>query len=361
MSYVEYSPALCGSGNTSSVRATKRRTVALIMPVKNEERSVAPTLDAVFASTRLPDEIIIADGQSVDRTLERVEAYTGRGVPIHIVPNPQIFAGAGRNCAAAVATSDILLFLDFGNLVHPRWIEEMTRPFEQDVTVDAVGGLFEPYVESDFEHCVARIQYGGMMLFSRLPRTEQLARVPSEPRLSGLGMAVARGCYQRLGGMPTWLRAAEDKLFGRKLLIARARIVLSLDALVYHHIRKDPRALFMQNLIYARGSGHIAHTHSVYSKRLLFYAAILVAVGYGAAHPAVLPVPLLIFAAYLYRAGVRQLTKVGEGNVRFGQLLQVPRVVIASDVGAFLGYFIGLFDWITKPQYRQLYQDYMKR
>jgi glycosyltransferase involved in cell wall biosynthesis len=331
------------------------------MPVKNEERSVGPTLDAVFASTRLPDEIIIADGQSVDRTLERVEAYTGRGIPIHIVPNPQVFAGAGRNCAAAVATSDILLFLDFGNLVHPRWIEEMTRPFEQDTTVDAVGGLFEPHVESDFEHCVARIQYGGMMLFSRLPRTEQLARVPAEPRLSGLGMAVARACYQRLGGMPTWLRAAEDKLFGRKLLIARARIVLSLDALVYHHIRKDPRALFMQNLVYARGNGHIAHTHSVYSRRLLFYTAILVAVGYGAVHPVVLPVPLLIFAAYLYRAGVRQLTKVGEGIVRFGQLLQVPRVVIASDVGAFLGYLIGVFDWITKPQYRQLYQDYMKR
>jgi len=71
------------------------------MPVKNEERSVGPTLDAVFASTRLPDEIVIADGQSVDRTLERVEAYTGRGVPIRVVPNPQIFAGAGRNHAAA--------------------------------------------------------------------------------------------------------------------------------------------------------------------------------------------------------------------------------------------------------------------
>ncbi len=359
MSYVEHSPALCIRSNRLTARATKWRTVALIMPVKNEERSVGPTLDAVFASTRLPDEIVIADGQSVDRTLERVEAYMRRGVPIRVVPNPQIFAGAGRNHAAACATSDILLFLDFGNLVHPRWIEEMTRPFEQDVTVDAVGGLFEPHVESDFEHCVARIRYGGMMLFSRLSRTEQLARIPAEPRLSGLGLAVSRACYQRLGGMPTWLRAAEDKLFGRKLLIARARIVLSLDALVYHHIRKDPQALFMQNLIYARGDGHIAHPQSVYCRHFLFYAAILVAVGYGAVHPVVLPVPLLIFAAYLYRAGVRQLTKVGEGTVRFSQLLQVPRVVIAGDVGAFLGYLIGVFDWITKPHYRQLYQDYM--
>src|SRR5712691_11884156 len=217
MSYVEYSSALCGSGNTLTARATKqRRTGALIMPVTNEERSVGPTLDAVFASTRLPDEIVIADGQSVDRTLERVEAYTGRGVPIRVVPNPQIFAGAGRNNAAAVATSDILLFLDFGILVHPRWIEEMTRPFEQDVGVDAVGPVFEPYVESDFEYCVACIQWQEMMLFSRLSRAEQLARVPAEIRLGGV-LAVSRTCYQRLGGMPAWLRAGEDNLFSRKL------------------------------------------------------------------------------------------------------------------------------------------------
>lgn len=172
MSYVEHSPALCGSGNTLTAQTAMRRTVALIMPVKNEERSVAPTLDAVLASTRLPDEIIIADGQSVDRTLERVQAYVGRGVTMRIVPNPQVYAGAGRNRAAAVATSDILLFLDFGIFVHPRWIEEMTKPFEQDVGVDAVSGRFEPYVESDFEYCVASMQCQEMMLFSRLSRAE---------------------------------------------------------------------------------------------------------------------------------------------------------------------------------------------
>lgn len=106
MSYVEYSPALGGSGDALTAQTTMRRTVALVMPVKNEERSVSPTLDAVFASTRLPDEIIIADGQSVDQTLERVQAYMGRGVTIRVVLNPQIF----------------------GILVHPRWIEEMTKP-----------------------------------------------------------------------------------------------------------------------------------------------------------------------------------------------------------------------------------------
>jgi len=331
------------------------------MPVKNEERSVAPTLDAVFASTRLPDEIIIADGQSVDRTLERVQAYTGRGVTIRIVPNPQIFAGAGRNRAAAVATSDIFLFLDFGVFVHPRWIEEMTKPFEQDATVDAVSGLFEPYVESDFEHCVASMQCQEMMLFSRLSRAEQLARLPAEIPPHGV-LAVSRAYYQRLGVMPAWLRAGEDNLFSRKLLNARARIVLSLDALCYRHIRKNAKSLFMQNFIYARADGHVHAPLDYHSRRnMLFYIAILVATGYGAVHPATLPVPLLIFAAYLYRAGVRHVRKVRGGIVRLSHLFQIPQIVIAIDAGTYLGHFIGLFDWIAKPHYGQLYQDYMKR
>src|SRR5687768_12016420 len=239
------------SADTLTAHTTKRRSVSLIMPVKNEERSVAPTLDAVFASTRLPDEIIIADGESVDRTLARVQAYMGRGVTIRIVPNPQIFAGAGRNRAATVATGDILLFLDFGVFVHPRWIEEMTRPFEQDISVDAVAGRLEPYLESDFEYCVASLQYQHLMLFSRLSRAEQLARAPAVICLCGV-LAISRACYRRLGGMPAWLRAAEDAVFAWKLLMARARVVLSLDALCYLHIRKDVKSLFMQNFLYAR-------------------------------------------------------------------------------------------------------------
>jgi glycosyltransferase involved in cell wall biosynthesis len=366
MSQAEYSPFICGRDNTMSAHTTKRRTVSLIMPAKNEEKSVGPTLDAVFASTRLPDEIIVADGRSVDRTLERVQQYMERGVLIRIVPNPQVFAGAGRNRAAAVASGDILLFLDFGVLVHPRWIEEMTRPFEQDVEVDAVGGLLEPCVESEFEYCVASIQCRAMMLFSRLSRAEQLDRVPAEIRVDAhLGlcgvMAISRTCYQRLGGMPAWLRAAEDKLFGCKMLVARARIVRSLDARCYFHIRKDTRTLFTQHLIYARGDGHI-HCPLSYRERrnLLFYLAILVAVGYSAVHPATLPVPLLFFGAYLYRAGVRHVKEVSGGTVRLSHLLQIPRIVIAMDAGTYLGHLIGLFDWITKPHYRQLYQDYMK-
>jgi len=361
MAYVEYSPAVCGSGDTLSAHTTNRRTVSLIMPVKNEEQFVAPTLDAVFASSRLPDEIIIADGQSVDRTLERVQAYMGRGVTIRVVSNPQIFTGAGRNRGAACATSDLLLFLDFGIFVHPRWIEEMIRPFEQDAGVDAVGPVFEPYVESDFEYCVASLQFQEMMLFSRLSRAEQLARVPAEIRLGGV-LAVSRSCYHRLGGMPAWLRASEDNLFSRKLLNARARIVLSLDALCYRHIRKDTKSLFMQNFIYARAYGHVhAPLHHRSRRNMLFYIAVLVAVGYGAVHPAILPVPLLMFTAYLYWTGVRNVRKARGGIVRLRPLLRIPQVVIAQDAGTYLGHFIGLFDWITKPQYRQLYRDYMKR
>lgn len=118
----------------------------------------------------------------------------------------------------------------------------------------------------------------------------------------------------------------------------------------------------MQNFIYARGDGHL-HTPPDYRSRrnMLFYIAILVAVGYGAIHPATLPVPLLMFAAYLYRTGVRNVRKGGGGNVRLSHLLQVPQVVIAKDVGTYLRHFSGVFDWITKPHYRRLYQDYMKR
>jgi hypothetical protein len=68
-----------------------------------------------------------------------------------------------------------------------------------------------------------------------------------------------------------------------------------------------------------------------------------------------------MFAAYLYRTGVRNVRKRRRGKCAASHLLQIPRVIIAKDMGTYLGHFIGLFDWITKPQYRQLYRDYMQR
>lgn len=345
----------------SSLASRPRRLLALIMPARNEEHAVAATLDAVFASTRLPDEIVVADGLSSDRTLERVAAYQGRGPQIRIVANPGVFAGAGRNVAVAATRCEILLFLDFGNLVEPGWIAAMARPFEEDRRVAAVGGLYLPQPASNFEACVAAVQYLDALRFQRLPAAARLRRVPAQIRLGGLGMAVAREVYVGLGGMPDWLRAAEDNLFGRKLLAAGVRPAAALDAVLHHHMRASLKALFLQNLVYARGEARIGQQAGPNKRPLalhLGHAALLAAtLAWAPAWSAVVAASWLLAACVI---GWRRLARSGLRVGAVGWLWHAPRVVLAKEWGGIAGWLIGRAEWLLARDFRQRCTAYLK-
>lgn len=49
--------------------------VSLIFTVLNEEKSVKNLLDSLLKQTRKPDEIVVVDGGSKDRTVEILKQY----------------------------------------------------------------------------------------------------------------------------------------------------------------------------------------------------------------------------------------------------------------------------------------------
>jgi cellulose synthase/poly-beta-1,6-N-acetylglucosamine synthase-like glycosyltransferase len=333
-----------------------RRSIALIMPARNESAAVASTLDAVFASTRLPDEIVVADGQSSDDTVRKVLAYQGRGVPIRCLPNPGIFAGAGRNVAASAAQSELLLFLDFGNRVDPGWIAAMAAPMEDDPQVEAVGGLFLPDPQNEFERCVAAMQYHRLLAVALMSRTDLQALVPASIRLGGLGMAVTRQRYLAEGGMPGWLRAAEDNLFGRKLQQRGTRTVAALDALQHHHMRSSVGAVWRQNLVYARGEGRIAVPVVDKLRTYVVYAGAALVAGLLPAGWALAGAGLL---AYLHALGSHRLRRAGIRLSARGRWLHMPLVLLAKDAGVMAGYALGRADRLLQPQWRLQHAAYM--
>ena len=98
------------------------RAVTLITTVYNEERSIGPLLGSLIAQSRQPEEIIIVDAGSTDRTQEIISDYLARGLPAKLIVEPGASRSRGRNLAIEQARGEIIACIDAGCLAKRDWL-----------------------------------------------------------------------------------------------------------------------------------------------------------------------------------------------------------------------------------------------
>lgn len=328
------------------------------MPSLNEAQNVVVTFDAIFASTRLPDEIVVADGRSTDDTIARVRRYGDRGVPIVVVDNDGVLPGAGRNAAVEACKSDIVLLLDFGNAPEPRWIEKMAEPFEADADIDIVAGLFKPAPRTPFEHGIAAIHYHKNFVLKPMGRESLLAMAPACPTPGGLSVGYRRRLWGELGGQPTWLRTCEDVLFSRKALDAGAVLYLQHEAMSRHHMRSSIGAFWRQIFLYSRGHGHTRIVSMHFCKLLVVYGLFAALALAGLAWPLAWGALTVVFMGYVYRSGIRRL-RIADGRMpRLRACLDALAIVVVRDVATLAGHAVGWWQLLTRPRLRRMFDAY---
>lgn len=134
-------------------------TVSIALCTYNGEKFLAQQLDSLLHQTVAPDELVVCDDASSDRSVEIVEAFARRaGFPVRLFRNPQNLGYVGNfEKAISLCTHDLIFLCDQDDLWDARKIETIKQVFEIEpevglslhdfVRINADGGHYDNALE----------------------------------------------------------------------------------------------------------------------------------------------------------------------------------------------------------------------
>jgi glycosyltransferase involved in cell wall biosynthesis len=244
--------------------------VSLVVPLRNEEGSVAELIRSLLVQTRPPDEVVLVDGGSTDATVELAREITKHDPRFRIIEAGLATPGRGRNVGIEAAAQEWIALTDAGIRLEPDWLERLVEVANQDPQADVVYGNYEPVLGSWFERC-ATLVYVPPKQFR-----------PGGP-MRGPSIASAllrRSVWNQVGGFPD-LRAAEDLVFMEKIDQMSFKIGWAPQATAHWRIQPSLSRTFRKFVLYSK--------HNVWAERQRYWH-------YGVARQYLVMMPFLVLA-----------------------------------------------------------------
>jgi glycosyltransferase involved in cell wall biosynthesis len=222
---------------------------------------------AALADLDYPDaRILVVDNGSTDPNVARVIAEAG----VRSVVESLVGLDNARNCALAVADTELIAFCDDDVTVSPRWLHGFSRAFADPTTAVATGLVLPAEIETYWQHRFE--QYGGMSKGLReftvdRSRLNDIDVLTSSRWGVGANMAFRRDAALSVGGFDPQLDVgtpsggAGDIEMLWRMVHAGHRLTYRPDAWVRHAHRRDKQSLLRQ--IEANGRSYGCYLRAV--------------------------------------------------------------------------------------------------
>ncbi|MBC7900080.1 MAG: glycosyltransferase [Saprospiraceae bacterium] len=228
--------------------------ISLVIPIRDEEESIENLLESINRQTYQPDEVVLVDGGSTDKTVEIVERMAAGNSKIKLIKTDEATPGKARNIGIENAANDWIALTDAGIKLEPDWLAELviaasSIPPRQrkaaaspdqggELDADIVYGNFSPVNGNFFEKCAA------------------ISYVPSQKAVGIRGKIIAscllrKGVWEAVGGFPD-LRAAEDLIFMEKAEKQDFKIAIAPKAMVFWSLQPALSSTFAKFVLYSK-------------------------------------------------------------------------------------------------------------
>ncbi|HSM04163.1 MAG TPA: glycosyltransferase family 2 protein [Longimicrobiales bacterium] len=182
------------------------RRIAVVIPAFDAEPFIAETLRSVLAQTRPPDEVVVVDDASGDRTAA-VAAEVDPGIRI-IRLEENRGGGYARNVGAEATTGELLAFMDADDLWEPTHLANLERAMDAFPKVAVTFCRGQQFGDSHWTQ-VARLPVGRPVDAYWACTRENVVFPPAA--------LIRRRAFEAVDGFHPDLRCCQDFEFFRRL------------------------------------------------------------------------------------------------------------------------------------------------
>lgn len=304
--------------------------ISICITTLNEEGNIGLLIDSLLSQYTKPDEIVVVDGGSTDRTVKIIREYQKKSSRIKLLVQKSSRA-IGRNLGVKLAKNEIIAITDAGCVVDYDWLKNITKPFKNK-KVDVVAGFYKMKAMNNYEKAVS--VYLGILpkYFNRdfLPSTRSIA--------------FRKSVWKDVGGFPENLDgAAEDTVFNLKLIKNKVKIARAKNATVEWGMPKTLNDFFWKIYGYAKGdavskiwifpkkglASHNIKALFVVLRYLFGLTLLILGVWYNT-----IPLLMILFLFYLVWAYQKIYKNIVDSKVA----LWGPIIQIVADLGVLSGF-----------------------
>lgn len=114
----------------------KTLTLSIVIPVHNEQRYLKACLDSIAKQTVMPDEVIVVNNNSFDKTAQIAKTYKF----VRLIDEKRQGIVYARNTGFNIVKSDLIGRIDADTHLSKDWVEQVLAFFESQPQTSAVTG-----------------------------------------------------------------------------------------------------------------------------------------------------------------------------------------------------------------------------
>jgi len=208
--------------------------LSLYIPCYNAAEYLEKSIGSLLGQTRPPDEILIIDDGSTDKSVEIASSF-----PVKLIRHERNKGlAAARNTAFKNAAHELVGAIDADVYPDKDWLEQLLLPFSDLRVVGTGGRLIEAFRETPAD------AWRALQLSQDLGEERIIIGGHSHKCLGGFGTILKKSVVQEIGGYNENYRTNfEDVDLCRRLVQAGHKLVFEPRAVAYHQRRDTIRSV----------------------------------------------------------------------------------------------------------------------